>query len=293
MNQILQLISLYCYVSDEYHSTVKAKCQRLSNNHQPEFTDEECITVYLWGMMNGHCKEKDTHKFVKEYHLRDFPKLPSYQKFNKRLNNLADAIIMLTENLTCHREITELNPIDLIDSCPIVVANAKRHTRGKVAADLCSSGYCASKGMYYYGVKLHTIGRRRTDALPLPVNACLTPASTADITAFIDMPIDKSDRVFLGDMAYLSKPLSDDLAIIGSAMVTPCKRAKGQKQLSDQQKAFSKAVSKIRQPIDAFFAWLDVKFSIEYASRVRSTNGLLVHVFGRLLLGMLFLIFNW
>jgi len=203
MEKILQLISLYCYVSDEYHSTIEAKCQRLSNNNQPEFTDEECITAYLWGMMNGYCEQKDAYKFTKDYHLRDFPKLPSYQKFNKRLNNLTDAIIMLTENLTKHPEITELNPTDLVDSCPIVVANSKRHTRGKVASELCTSGYCASKDMYYYGVKLHTIGRKRTGTLPLPVNACITSASTADITAFIDMPIDKSDRIFFGDKAYI------------------------------------------------------------------------------------------
>jgi hypothetical protein len=293
MNQILQLISLYCYVSDEYHSTVSAKCQRLSNNNQPEFADEECITVYLWGMMNGHCEQKDGYEFVKAYHKQDFPKLPSYQKFNKRINNLSEAIILLTENLTKHPEITELNPIDLVDSCPIVLANSKRHKRGRVASEFCSSGYCASKDMFYYGVKLHTIGRKRTGALPLPVNACITSASTPDITAFIEMPIDKRDRVFFGDKAYVSQSLIDDLANIGSVMVTPCKRKKGMPELSPEQSAFSKAVSKIRQPIDSLFSWLDDKFSIEHASRVRSLNGLLVHVFSRLFLGLLLLIFNW
>lgn len=74
MEKILQLISLYCYVSDEYHSTISAKCQRLSNNNQPEFTDEECITVYLYGMINGYSKLKDTYEFTKSYHLRDFPR---------------------------------------------------------------------------------------------------------------------------------------------------------------------------------------------------------------------------
>lgn len=104
--------------------------------------------------MNGYCKMSDTYEFTKGYHLRDFPRLPSYAKLNKRINNLADAIIMLAENLTKHPEITELNPIDLVDSCPIVLASSKRHTRAKVAPELCSSGYCASKGVYYYGVKL-------------------------------------------------------------------------------------------------------------------------------------------
>jgi len=293
MNKILQLISLYCYVSDEYHTTIAGKCQRLSNNNQPKFADEECITVYLWGMMNGHCEVKAIHEYCEDYYKQDFPKLPSYQKFNKRINNLSDAIILLTENLTHHPEVTELNPIDLVDSCPIVLANSNRHRRGKVARELCASGYCASKDMYYYGVKLHTIGRKRTGALPLPVDACITPANTADITAFIDMPIDKHERIFFGDKAYFSQPLNYDLAKIGSVMVTPPKRRKGQLVLSHEQKAFSKAVSSFRQPIDSFFSWLDNKFHIEYASNVRSLNGLLVHVFGRLLLALILLIFNW
>ena len=224
--------------------------------------------------------------------MPDFPRLPSYAKLNKRINNLAEAIILLTENLTKHPEVTELNPIDLVDSCPIVLANSKRHTRAKVAPELCTSGYCASKDMFYYGVKLHTIGRKRSGALPLPVDACLTSANTSDITAFVEMPIDKSDRIFFGDKAYISKALSAALSKIGSVMVTPCKLKRGQSELSPEQNAFSKSVSKIRQPIDSFFSWLDEKFSIEYASRVRSLNGLIVHVFGRLLLGLLLLIFN-
>jgi len=293
MEKILQLITLYCYVSDEYHSTIGAKCQRLSNNNQPEFTDEECITVYQWGMMNGCCEMKAIYEYSKDNYAQDFPKLPSYKKFNKRINNLSEAIILFTENLTKHPEIAELNPVDLVDSCPIVVANSKRHTKAKVANELCTSGYCASKDMYYYGVKLHTIGRKRTGALPLPVNACITSANTPDITAFIDMPIDKSDRVFFGDKAYISQSLTDELAEIGSVMVTPCKLRKGQSELSPEQSAFSKSVSKIRQPIDTFFSWLNEKFKIEHASRVRSLNGLIVHIFGRLLLGMLLLIFNW
>ena len=293
MCRITKLIALYCYVSDEYHTTIAGKCQRLSNNNQPKFTDEECITVYLWGMMNGYCKQKDTYAFVKEYHGQDFPCLPSYQKFNKRLNNLSDAIVLLAEGLTHHPEVMELNPIDLVDSCPIVLANSKRHTRAKVASELCSSGYCASKGMFYYGVKLHVVGRKRTGALPIPTDACVTPANTADITAFIDMPADKSDRCFFGDKAYVSKALNDDLAKIGSVMITPTKRKKGQSQLAHGDKAFSKTVSSIRQPIDTFFAWLNDKFSIESASRVRSANGIFVHVFGRLLLALLLLIFNW
>jgi hypothetical protein len=54
---------------------------------------------------------------------------------------------------------------------------------------------------------------------------------------------------------------------------------------------FSTAVSRIRQPIEALFNWLIEKTDIQRASRVRSTNGLLVHLFGRIAAAYIFLIF--
>lgn len=37
-----------------------------------------------------------------------------------------------------------------------------------------------------------------------------------------------------------------------------------------------------RQPIESFFNWVESKTGIQIASKVRSLNGLLVHVFGKL-----------
>ncbi|MDD2278380.1 MAG: transposase, partial [Bacteroidales bacterium] len=55
---------------------------------------------------------------------------------------------------------------------------------------------------------------------------------------------------------------------------------------------FSTAVSRVRQPIESFFNWLEEKAGIQRASKVRSTNGLLVHVFGRLAVAFMCLFFN-
>lgn len=61
----------------------KYLCERFSNNNEPEFTDQEAITVYLYAMhLEYRHKVKDIHRFDSEY-LRDwFPKLPSYETFN-------------------------------------------------------------------------------------------------------------------------------------------------------------------------------------------------------------------
>ena len=50
----------------------------------------------------------------------------------------------------------------------------------------------------------------------------------------------------------------------------------------------STAVARVRQPIEALFAWIEEKTGIEYASKVRSYQGLMVHVFGKLAAALFF-----
>ena len=52
---------------------------------------------------------------------------------------------------------------------------------------------------------------------------------------------------------------------------------------------FSTAVSKVRQPIESLFNWLIEKTNIQNASKVRSTNGLLLHCFGKIAVAAI----NW
>jgi hypothetical protein len=80
-------------------------------------------------------------------------------------------------------------------------------------------------------------------------------------------------------------------------MLTPVKGVKNQPEnIKAWDKAFndlfSTAVSTVRQPIESLFNWLIEKTDIQRASKVRSTKGLLVYIFGRLAAAFIFLIFN-
>ena len=77
-----------------------------------------------------------------------------------------------------------LKDIRFIDSFPIIMANAKRSTKAKVANEFANKGYCSSKGIYYYGVKVHILAFKRTNTLPLPDYIGVTPASDHDLSAF-------------------------------------------------------------------------------------------------------------
>ena len=79
-------------------------------------------------------------------------------------------------------------------------------------------------------------------------------------------------------------------------MLTPVKYSKGvpeaiKKFNKAADELYSKAVSTVRQPIEGFFNWLIEKSDIQNASKVRSTKGLILHLFGRLAATFIGLIF--
>ena len=78
--------------------------------------------------------------------------------------------------------------------------------------------------------------------------------------------------------------------------MTPVKAVKGEcQEIENRDKAsndlYSAAVSQVRQPIESFFNWLIQKTDIQRASKVRSTKGLLVHLFGKIASAFINLIF--
>lgn len=288
----LKLISLYMYICDVYQSSLQYYCQRFSNNSNPGFTDEEVLTVYLFcGYYQRYFKIIEIHNFAKEYLLSWFPKLPSYQTFNTRLNMLSEAFKVLVQHMIESFRPQDCNSIiSIVDSMPIITCKGKNR-EGKVAKEITSKGYCSTKNMYYYGSKLHLVGQKRTGKIPFPEIIALTDASENDLSAFKRecMPY-LNGKVMLGDKIY--SDFSFFTEECPTKMFTPCKGIKGEPEVIRQREQaardlFSQAVSKLRQPIESFFNWLNEKTEIQRASKVRATKGLLVHIFGKLAIALL------
>lgn len=126
MTKQIQLIKLYCTICQYYNTTLSEIAKRLSNNFCPKFTDEECITIYVFGIIEQKFEVKSIYKFIKEYYHDWFPNLPSYQAFNKRICNLADVFIRLADLIIDEIGVNPDISTFLLDSMPIVVANQKR-----------------------------------------------------------------------------------------------------------------------------------------------------------------------
>ena len=176
---------------------------------------------------------------------------------------------------------------------PIILANAKRSSSAKVADQFANKGYCSSKGMYYYGVKIHILGLKREGTLPLPEYIGLTPASDHDLPTFYQIAHLLRCAEVYADKAYIDEIGRQILEQEQQVKVnTPVKKEKGQEKLELFDHLLSTSVSKIRQPIESLFNWIQEKTKIQIASKVRSYQGLMVHVFGRLAAAMFMLVFN-
>ena len=294
MDRQERLITLFSYIHKHYESELFIYAERMSNNAAPKFSDTEVITVYLWGVMNGHEKVKSIHGYTRNHLSEWFPELPSYAGYVQRLNRISPVFSGLLPLIQGYFNLLPSQEfIRLIDSMPIMTAKAQRSGGAKVAREIAAKGYNSTKKTYYYGVKLHILAVRRDGRLPLPDYIGVTAANEADISVLKEIADDLYDTPVYADKAYIAETLNFLLTEQDSPLNTPVKKKKGE-HLGMAEEILSTAVSRVRQPIESLFNWIEEKTGIQTASKVRSTQGLLVHVFGKLAAAMLMLtpIFN-
>ena len=288
----LNLIQTYTWVCEMFDKNPQWKFIRLSNNNQPtEFTDQEAVAVYLFvGRYLKNAKVSEIHHFATHWLSDWFPNLTTYEKFNNRLNTLHSVFYDITlDAISNHIPADAQFQKQIIDSMPIITAKGKNRI-GKVAKELTDKGFCSTKNLYYYGMKLHILAFRRAGTLPFPNKIHLSAASENDLSLAKQLNwFDELQSVELfADKAYCDKPYFEQREQwIQLDLFTPVKTVKGTPEHIKQHdfaynKLFSATVSKIRQPIESLFNWIIEKTDIQNASKVRSTNGLLLHCFGKL-----------
>lgn len=277
-----QLVSIYFIVSKIWAQGLGLHLERESNNRS-RLTDEEVLTIFLFGIISGHRTVKAIYWHTRNHLPGWFPDLKGYEAYNYRLGKLGDVCPIFLEALL--NQCTTMKGKEIrrmIDSFPIIMAKEKRSNNGKVAPQLASKGYCSSRGEYYYGVKGHIVGINRDGRIPIPESIQITPASTNDLTLLKAIGENSGECNLYADKAYIDSEfnkLMEDKN--GVKIITPIKKPKGG-DLSYFEKLYSSSVSGIRQPIESLFNWINEKTGLQVASKVRSEKGLFVHIFGRL-----------
>src|SRR5476651_790327 len=143
----LRLIAIYLYICKLHNEELKYLSQRYTNNDNPEFTDQEIMTIYLFSVQQEQrFNISQIYDYADQYLRSWFPALPSYQAFNNRLNRLSEAFKVVAAHsfktfvpLECNTDVS------LLDSMPIMTCSGKRS--GKVAAEITDKGYCSTKSL--------------------------------------------------------------------------------------------------------------------------------------------------
>ena len=288
-----QLFTYIC-VCQTYDTCSKSCFQRLSNNSTLTFTDQELITIFFFfGHHNGLFQKKAIYKFTINYWKPWFPNVPSYQTFCYRLNLLEQTFQAIGgEWLSCLKAESQPEIDRMIDSFPIMLARHGHAYHARVAREIANKGYCAAKKTHFHGVRLHTIARCRSGHLPLPDHLWLRAASVHDLTSVREQDIHLPTSTLFGDKAYPAPDLAQMLTAQATRLLTPHKKPKGS-ELSEMEKAFNRMVNRLRQPIESFFNWLNEKTQMQNASKVRSTESLLVQCWGKLAFAVFSLVFNY
>lgn len=292
-----ELIRLYLLICECFDGKLAPYAERMSNNYQPACTDQEVLTVYLFGLMQQRRSISEIHSYCCDHLSAWFPNLPGYVAYVNRLNRLNGTFAVLIEQLQPLFVALHTTPaVRLVDSLPIMLAKASRSDCARVAPELARKGPCFSKALWYYGVKLHLVARRRPQQLPIPEFVTVTSAAEHDLDGIEPMlPLLAASDVY-ADKAYkmyaYNHQVREHLLSQQTRVYTPVQRAMGQQRLDYLEQVFSTSVSRVRQPIESLFNWIEQKTGIQSASRVRSTKGLLVHIFGRLAAAMILLLFN-
>jgi hypothetical protein len=288
-----QLIQIYLFVCQIYDNCSNTCFQRLSNNREPDFTDQELIAIWLFAHLNDKFQKKQMHKFIRDYWHTWFPQMPAYQTFVLRLNQLEPSFQTIGGILLNSLGASRSPELDrLVDSFPVMLAAHGHSYSARVARDRANVGYCAAKKTRFHGVRLHFVSQRRSGRLPVPAQVWLCHASHHDSTAFLHQSPELPETSLFGDLAYPTPDITAQLKGQGTRLMTPLKKPKGL-ELTDEQKYYNRLVRSIRQPIESLFNWIQEKTWIQKASKVRSTDALLVHCWGKLAVAFFLLVFYY
>jgi hypothetical protein len=155
----------------------------------------------------------------------------------------------------------------LIDSFPVILTRQGRRFNACVAKQLADSGYCSTKKWHYHGGRVPIIGRRQPGSLPIPEYIGVTGASDHDGKIFDQIRPQLHNNELNGDKAY-QRPDAEAVRLTQNLTVlTPVIKQKGQHHLEPQDQWLSTAVARVRQPIEALFAWMKKKQALNVPAK--------------------------
>ena len=279
MDWQLQLISDYIEIENSMQcSSVPRRWRRKG----PDFSDSEILAIYFFGLRYGLRNVKSIHLIASTVLSNWFPMRPCYEQYLRRINRLGSYCKMLCTKLYELEEQNYPEQSIAIDFAPVAIAKQVRSTKSKVAKNICDKGYNKSKKGFFYGFKLHVASLTSNRSPYQIVFAEITPASVHDNKVLYRIMENFNQRTIYADKSYCSEKLASLAKSSGNQLITPIKKPKGRGQGLDSL-LINSLISSTRQVIETTFGWLDRKCGLFQANHLRSSKGIVRHVYASLL----------
>lgn len=171
-------------------------------------TIAEGITISLYRYLLPHTTFKHFYAFMRNYHQKEFPKLPHYSNmllFQKQL--LPFLVRLLGVLIGMDRAAFKNKKVRLmfIDGSDLPVCTNKRIFNHKVAKGVAARGK-SSKG-WFYGFKVHVL----CDDGGSLLGVTITPGNIDERTQVKKLVGDITNAILVGDGGYIKKILQEEL----------------------------------------------------------------------------------
>ena len=274
--------AVYCFVEESYRLLFGDPAQlRQSNNHHPDFTDAEIITIALVGELQGEDSQRAWHGKVNKSWRFLFPRLCDRTRYGRRLRRLRVPMAHLQQQL-CFLVGASLDRYRIVDSFPLILCHLRRvNSSTKPFEYHATTGYCASKKEYYYGMTIQLL----CDLRGIPTFLVCTPAHAHDLVGFEALVQDLADAgltglslVVVADKGYVGQDFIAQMKTLYDIELIPIPRHYD-KELPVS--ALSQLIQKSRRQIETTIGQLTDQMHIE-STRTRSLAGLLTSLVAKI-----------
>lgn len=276
------IIRVYCMVDESLGHVLNGRRLR-QRGFAPALSDAEVLTMELVGAYLGLNEEEALWAYFHRHWRPWFPALASRTAFTRQAANLWRVKATLQERWANELGVSDW-PVHVVDGFPLPVCHFRRARSSHCFTGEAAFGYCAAKGLFYYGFK----GLLVVDARGAIARFSAVPANVDERDALEALDLAPLRGLLLGDKGFLRPQLKAGLAARGLCLQTPVRANMPEARPA----AFLDWMSQQRRLIETVIAQLSGRFQIQ-ANRARDLWHLTSRLYRKLAAHTLCALINW
>lgn len=229
-----QLTRIFCDIDDfckELNKYMENKLLSSTDNNQIKrgprccLSDSEIMTILISFQSSSFRNFKHFYcGFLNVYWKKEFPSLPSYNRFIETMKKVAIHLILFSQLKSKKR-----TGIYFIDSTCLPVCHLKRSTRHKTFDEIAQYG--RTSVAWFFGLKLHIVINHVGELIAFKI----TSGNENDAKASESM-LECLQGIVCGDKGYISKQLFSKLLEKGLKLITRTRKNMKPINYSEQEK---------------------------------------------------------